>query len=191
MNSAINADQLLRSLALAIARNQVGAARPTHEVIAGEGMTQIEYDQIAKNPQFQRYVDAYMLELKDNGFSFSAKSKVLAEDLLATAYHMAQDPDTPAAVRTKILENFVEWADLKPKKDASALAGPGFSITINIPSSPNSPSQTIVLEAETPENAQNTPKNPLSQVQIPQLLQKEPILLGEGDEYEYAGDDYL
>lgn len=184
MHSSINADQLLRELALSIARNSVGAMRPTHEIIAGEGLTQTEYDQIAANPQFQRYVDMYVKELKDTGFSFSAKARVLAEDLLPTLYHMAKDLEVPAAVRRQAITDIVEWAELKPKTNAVAATGPGFSITINLPSTPNSPQQTLVLEAETPEI-----------VEKPQILgenkQKTPILLAEDDDYEYGGDDYL
>jgi propanediol dehydratase small subunit len=181
MNSAIQADQLLRELALAIARNQVGAQRPTHEVIAGECVTQAEYDLISKNPQFQRYVDAYCNELRDSGFSFAAKAKILAEDLLVTSYHMARDPDVPAAVRAKIHENFVEWADLKPKKDQNVLAGTGFSITINIPSTLEKPAETIVLETNFTEIEQKTVEN----------AQTAPILsFSEDEEYEYAGEDY-
>ncbi len=181
MNSAIQADQLLRELALAIARNQVGAQRPTHEVIAGEGITPAEYQLISTNPQFQRYVDTYCNDLRESGFSFAAKAKILAEDLLATSYHMARDPDVPAAVRAKIHENFVEWADLKPKKDVQQLSGPGFSITINLPSTANSAPKTLVLEAETPQNA----------IEMAETSEKTPILLVEGDDYEYAGDDYV
>lgn len=171
MNSAITADQFLRELALAIARNQVGAARPIHEVIAGEGITQTEYDEIAKNPQFQRYVDSYANDLRTNGFSFSAKAKVLAEDLLPTLYHMARDPDTPAAVRSKIAENFVEWADLKPKTGQIGQVGAGFSITINLPSTPEKPAETLVFDA-------NPPVSPAK------------VLFLEDDSYEYAGEDY-
>ena len=177
MHSSINSDQLLRELALSIARNDVGAKLPIHSVIAGEGLTQTEYDQIAANPQFQRYLEAYTTELKDNGFSFSAKSRVLAEDLLPVAYHMAKDPDVPAATRAKMIENLVDWADLKPKNNGVSTAGPGFSITINLPSTPNSAPKTLVLEAEPQEIVEKA---------LPQ-----PILLVEGDEYEYAGDDYL
>lgn len=181
MHPSINADHLLRSLALSVARNLVGAMRPTHEIIASEGLTQTEYDQIVLNPQFQQYVEAYKTELKDTGFSFSAKSRVLAEDLLPSAYHMARDPDVPAAVRAKILENLVDWGDLKPKNTSNAGAGPGFSITINLPSTPNSAPKTLVLEAETPEKA----------TEIAEIVQKTPILLAEDENYEYAGDDYV
>ena len=155
----------------------MGAKLPIHSVIAGEGLTQTEYDQIAANPQFQRYLEAYTNELRDNGFSFSAKSRVLAEDLLPTAYHMAKDPDVPAATRAKMIENLVDWGDLKPKTSGISTAGPGFSITINLPSTPNSAPKTLVLEAEAQEIVEKA---------LPQ-----PMLLIEGDEYEYAGDDYL
>ena len=175
--SAIIGDQLLRELALAIARNQVGAMRPTHEVIAGEGITQTEYDLISQNPQFQRYVDSYCAELRDNGFSFEAKARVLAEGSLPMLYHMAHDSDTPAAVRRQIVADLVEWGKLKPKNDVSTAAGPGFSITINIPNTASSTEKTIVLESEEP---QNTPK-------ITQKPQKSAVLAAldaSFDEYD-------
>jgi len=190
LHPSINADHLLRSLALSVARNLVGAMRPTAEIIASEGLTQTEYDQIALNPQFQQYVEAYKAELKDTGFSFSAKSRVLAEDLLPSAYHMARDPDVPAAVRAKILENLVDWGDLKPKNTSNAGAGPGFSITINIPTVGQTPAQTIVLEAENAENLQKTSKFNEDEIKMLGLPRKQEILLAEGDDYVYAGDDY-
>lgn len=178
MHSAINADHLLRGLALAIARNNVGAARPIHEVLAGEGITQNEYDGIAKNQQFLRYVDQYTSDLRENGFSFAAKSRVLAEDLLPTAYHMARDPDTPAAVRAKVLENLVEWGDLKPAKSSgTAVGGPGFSITINLPSPAGGTQTTIPIDV-TPTPHQMLPVSR----SIPEFA--------ESDDYEYAGEDY-
>lgn len=183
MHSSINADQLLRELALSIARNSVGAMRPTHEVVAGEGLTQTEYDAIAANPQFQRYVDMYVKELKDSGFSFSAKARVLAEDLLPTLYHMAKDDDVPAAVRRQAITDIVEWAELKPKTNAVAPSGPGFSITINIPSTANTPQQTLILEAESPKIDDFSSK-------MLENREKTPILLSEDDDYEYGGEDY-
>jgi hypothetical protein len=185
MHSSINADQLLRELALSIARNSVGAQRPIHEVIAGEGLTQTEFDAISTNPQYQRYVDAYTKELRESGFSVQAKAKLLLEDLLPTMYHLAKDVDAPAAARVKIFENFAELADAKPKNTVQNTAGPGFTITFNIPGTQQNQPQTIVLEAE---NVEKTPE-------IAQKLQisapKQPILLSEGDDYEYAGDDVL
>lgn len=175
MHSSIHADHVLRSLALAVARNQVGAMRPVQEILASEGLTQAEYDSISTNPQFQRYRDAYATELRDNGFSFAAKCKVLAEDLLPNMYHLARDPDVPAAVKAKIHENLVEWAELKPKNNVQATAGPGFSITINLPRA-----EAVAAPTEVIENS------PSMAVQTPTLLPFE-----EPEDYEYAGDDYL
>jgi hypothetical protein len=184
--STITADTLLRSLALSIARNAVGAMRPLSEVLAAEGMVQSEYDLIAQNSQFKRYVDAYTADLKENGYSFAAKSKVLAEDLLPTAYHMARDPETPAAVRAKILENLVEWADLKPKKVQENVGGPSFSITFNLPGA--LPHVEVVKN----EVADAIPKELAS---LPSFHTPEkrpsPIVFDEPDSYEYAGEDFF
>lgn len=185
MHSSITADQFLRQLALSEARNRVGANLPIQSVLAGEGLTQAEYDQIKVNPQYQRYVDAYTKELQDNGFSIQAKSRLLAEDLLPTMYHLARDPDAPAAARVKIFENFIELADAKPKTSLNALPGSGFSITINIPQVGQTPAQTLVLEAEDAQIPQklveNSPEN---------ALERPKIELSEPDDYVYAGDDY-
>lgn len=155
--------------------------RPVQEILASEGLTQAEYDSISTNPQFQRYRDAYATELRDNGFSFAAKCKVLAEDLLPNMYHLARDPDVPAAVKAKIHENLVEWAELKPKNSVQTTAGPGFSITFNIPAmnSGSQPTMEAVVVENTPEIAQNPPKTHL------------PITFSEPEDYVYAGDDYL
>ncbi len=185
MHSAIYADQVLRGLALSVARNNVGASRPIHEVLASEGIAQAEYDEISKNPQFQKYLTAYTAELKDTGFSFSAKSRILAEDLLPAVYHMAKDPDVPAQVRMKSIENLVEWGDLKPKMATNLAQNGGFSITINLPGTLSTPPETLVLDAQitekTPEIVENQPKK---------LKNRAQIALEEPDDYEYAGDDY-
>jgi hypothetical protein len=197
MHSSIHSDQLLRELALSIARNSVGAMLPIHQIVAGEGLTQTEYDQIAANPQFQRYVDMYVKELKDTGFSFSAKARVLAEDLLPTLYHMAKDSDVPAAVRRQAITDIVEWAELKPKTNQVAQTGPGFSITINLPSVGNAPPQAIVLEANAteiePKMVENDDFEALTgDFELPnaEKLQKTPLFLAEDENYVYAGDDY-
>jgi hypothetical protein len=190
MHSSIHSDQLLRELALSIARNSVGAMLPIHQIVAGEGLTQTEYDLIAANPQFQRYVDMYVKELKDTGFSFSAKARVLAEDLLPTLYHMAKDSDVPAAVRRQAITDIVEWAELKPKTNAVAQTGPGFSITINIPSVGNAAPQTLILEAETPKNDDFEALTGDFELPFAEKVHKTPLFLTEGENYEYAGDDY-
>lgn len=181
MNRSISADVFLRDLALAIARNQVGAAAPTHEVLAAEGVTQQEYAAIQTNPTFTGYVTTYVKELTDSGFSFAAKCRILAEELLVDTFHMARDPDVPAAVRAKVVENLVKWGDLEPRKNVEAVSGPGFSITINIPGALPSASKAAklvdVVDAPT--------------LTLPSKTKKlTGIYIDEPESYQYAGDDY-
>jgi hypothetical protein len=177
MKNAVLADNTLRDLAMAVARNNVGAMRPLQEVAASEGITLQEYSEIAKNPMFLRYVDIYSTELQENGFSFSAKSRILAEDLLPVAYHMARDVDVPAAVRMKAIENLVEWGDLKPKAAASTQAGAGFSITINIPDPNTGKTTSLTLEHAADSSLLLTPEP------------RAAITLGDEDDEVYEGDD--
>lgn len=184
MNSSITADQLLRELALAVARNNVGAMRPVSEVIASEGLTQAEYDAISLNPQFQRYVDSYTGELKESGFSIQAKSRLLVEDLLPTMYHLVKDVDAPAAARVKAFENFVDLAGAKPNKAIEATAGPGFSITINVPGG------ALTTSSAKPLSKADVTELPV--ITLPAKEKRAPtnIVFDEPDSYEYAGEDF-
>ena len=206
MHSAIYQDTLLRSVALSIARNNVGAMRPDNEIIAGEGITEQDFDAIKRNPQYRRYVDAYTKELSDSGFGFAAKSRVLAEDLLPIAYNMARDPDVPAAVRAKMLENIVEWGDLKPKKaDVAQNLGSGFSITINLPSETKAPveiseiidvePENLALPAEKSEDDQNIAHKTVNTAEkepdIAEFKSKIPDFDDLFDDIEFSGEDFL
>ena len=192
MKSAVLADNILRELALAVARNNVGAMRPLQEVAAGEGLTLTEYHEIAKNPQFLRYVDVYTAEMKDSGFSFAAKARILAEDLLPHAYHMAKDIDVPAPVRMKAIENLVTWGDLAPKNNQPSLNGPSFSITISLPDTSTGKGHVITVD----HLAQSDDNEPSTYLSTAPLLGNDrhplvPVDFFESDDYEYAGDDVM
>ena len=175
MHSAIYADTLLRSVALSVARNEVGAKRPLAEIIASEGITAAEYDQISKNPQFARYYKQYCKDLQENGFSFEAKSKVLAEDLLPIAYAMARDPDVPAPVRAKMIENIVDWGNLKPKQGQLAVTtGSGFSIAINFPDSVPKTEIKDVIDAEDAEIIEEEKESVEISLNVPLIDHKAP-----------------
>jgi hypothetical protein len=186
--TAIRADVFLRELALAIARNQVGANAPVHEVLAAEGITQPEYDAISKNPTFKGYVTTFVKELTESGFSFAAKSRVLAEALLPDVYHLARDPDAPAATRLKAIEDIVEWGDLKPKRSAENAQGPGYSITINIPGALPT---TVTAKAPAADvvDAEDATEIPTITLPRPRPPKASNILFDEPESYEYAGED--
>jgi|AntAceMinimDraft_5_1070358.scaffolds.fasta_scaffold19505_2 hypothetical protein len=185
MNRSISADVFLRDLALAVARNQVGANAPVHEVLAAEGISQQEYDAIKTNPTFTGYVTTYVNELTDSGFSFAAKCRLLAEDLLKDSYQMAKDVDIPAAVRAKIVENLVKWGDLEPRKTVETQTGAGYSITINIPgSAPTTAKGMHIAKADVVD---------VPTITLPSAKKKalSNIFLDEPEDYQYAGEDHL
>lgn len=134
MRNDVYEDTALRTFALGIARNMVGPNLPIEDVLPNLGLEEDEYEALCADPTFQRYVDHYSTELSENGFSFEAKARVLAEDLLPLAYQIARDTDVAMGIRVKMIENLVEWGNLKPKKDSLPVQpGTGFSITINLP----------------------------------------------------------
>jgi hypothetical protein len=186
MHSLLHADAALRSLALSVARNNVGAMAPVDAIVASEGLTLAEYNEIAKTSQFKQYLKAYEHDLVENGFSFAAKCKILATDLLPTMYHMAKDLEVVPAVRAKILENLVEWADLKPKKAQENNSGPGYGISIVINGvATTSQATSMVIDATTAS------QQPSITLDLPSAAEKlpSPIVLDEPETYEYAGED--
>lgn len=213
MHSAIYQDTLLRSVALSVARNNLGAMRPEKEIISGEGITEQDFVAIKQNPQFTKYVDVYTKELNETGFGFAAKSRILAEDLLPIAYHMARDPDVPAAVRAKMLENIVEWGDLKPKKaDATVqAAGAGFSITISLPDTTKTPEPVQNVIDITPSDEESTleyaehdetdpeevTRNPIEAIteekpsELVEIKSKIPDLDDLFDDLDFSGEDFV
>jgi len=146
MHPAIRADQNLRELALAEARNVLGPNEPLSSFLMQESITLVEYEAIAKNPMYQRLLKEYKEELTESGFGFSAKARLLAEDLLTDIYHMAKDKDTPAVMRVKTLEHLVDWGNLAPKKVVADIGGAGYSITINLPAQTAANTPLTVLE---------------------------------------------
>lgn len=138
MNDLISRELDIQSLALAIARNNVGEQVPVSQVLAREHYTQAQYDQLLTDKVFTNLIESYELELIEKGFSFMAKNKVAAEDGIRDMYRLLKDPDTPAAVKVKIHENFVANSGLVPKVQAgTALGGEGGAgIIINITAPP-------------------------------------------------------
>lgn len=142
----VNQEIDTQSLALEVARNQVGMRLPVAELLAQLGVDEETFLQLAQNPLFKKQVNVYKKELEDNGVSFQLKAKIQAEEMLKRGWQIVHDSDTPPAVAVKQIENTVRWAGLdnKSTQDVQS-AGSGFSITINIPNT-NSPSEKAVIE---------------------------------------------
>lgn len=140
-------------LALAVARNQVGEKLPIKDILLAEGVSEDKFEHYLNDPLFTAEVKRLAKELTENGFSFQAKCRVLAEDLLRDKYAIIKDPDTPAAVRMKGIESLVKWGDLEPRPAAlqPGQQQPTFAINIVIP--PAARAQAIAEVKAKPEAA--------------------------------------
>lgn len=152
MFPTITNDDHLRSLALAVAQNRVGADDPIEDVLARECVDPQEFTRILDNRTFKKYLNDYVKEFTANGFSFAAKSRVLAEDAIQSVYLIAKDADQPAAARIKAVENLVSWGGLAPPP---ALAGqnggaPAFHITFNLPDIASAPQNASITVQSAP-----------------------------------------
>ena len=146
----INHDDHLRSLAMAVARNRAGPEDPIEDVLARESIAPSDFDSYLNDKVFKKYVTAYTHELRENGFSFASKCRILAEDAIQHMYLMTKDNEVPAAARVKAVENLVTWSGLAAKSIADTAAGTGFHITFNIPNVPNAPAARVSLTADAP-----------------------------------------
>lgn len=84
---------------------------------------------------FLMAVARYRKQLKESGYTFRVKAHLQAEDLLATAYLMATDPETPSNVRADLIKWTAKIAGLEPDNREAGSHGPtggGFQININL-----------------------------------------------------------
>lgn len=136
MDSTLLNEEHLKTLALAVARNKVGPNDPIEEILAAQCTSPDEFTALLTDPLFKRYVREYVAELTEKGVSFVMKARILAEAGLPVMHHIVLDNDAPATSRVRAQELLTEWGQCVPK-DAVNAAGPGFSITVNIPSLPS------------------------------------------------------
>lgn len=153
-------DGELQQLALAVVRNELGPNEPLSTVLAAENVDPLLFPSIKETPTYKAYYNKFLAELKDSGFSFAAKCRVLAEELLPTQYHIATDADQPAAARIKAVENLVKWGNLEPKADANPLGSlPQLQIVIDLGSK-----EAKIIDI-TPQNAPPLP--PAEPLEVP------------------------
>jgi hypothetical protein len=143
----ITHDDHLRALAMAVARNRAGPEDPIDEVLLRENIAPSDFDSYLNDGVFKKYVTAFTHELKENGFSFAAKCRILAEDAIQHMYAMTRDTDVPAAARVKAVENLVTWSGLAAKTATDVAVGTGFHITFNIPGGIVAPAARVIEAA--------------------------------------------
>jgi hypothetical protein len=107
------------------------AIEPPTTVAARFGYSSAEYNALAAQPWFQKALKTKQDELASQGWNFRTKMGMLAEDLLTDAYVAAKASDS-AAIKLEVGKYLTKVADLEPRQSQQAIAGPGFSISINL-----------------------------------------------------------
>lgn len=97
------------------------------------GVSIDQLKRLKKHKPFVMAVRKHQKEIAENGIDFKMKAKLMANDLIDTAYLMAKDPKTPATVRSGQIKDIVRWAELEPQKGAGdSEGGTMFNIQINL-----------------------------------------------------------
>ena len=114
------------------------------DIASREGLTTSEMRELLADPKIRLTLDGLRKELEERGVTFSAKCRVLADELLLEVYESARDPTERLDRKTALLEKLVDWANLKPRTDEQQ--GPSLpQVVINIGESGTS----ISLESNT------------------------------------------
>lgn len=90
------------------------------------------WEQLSKDPFFQRQIEAKRAELKRDGVTFRYKAALMAEDLLEDIFIGAKSPEVGHQGKLDTLKFLAKVGNLEPKEEKNVVAPSGFSITINL-----------------------------------------------------------
>jgi hypothetical protein len=124
-------------LDIALESHDVGDLLTKHD------LTQEELDHLYTLPQFTREILHARAELAATGSTFRAHARVLAEEHLMTMNDLLNNKDVPTSQKIDLWRSLVEYASLKPPKEAAA--GPSSAaVTINIAGYAAAPPKPII-----------------------------------------------
>jgi hypothetical protein len=112
------------------------------EIIAERyGFDPNEWLQIEQRPEVKAQIEKAKAELEKSGVTFQNKAKLMADNLLNDVFQSALSDTTPVKDKVAALQAVSKLAGWDTG-DRSVQAGPGFSITINLPK------QTVTVASE-------------------------------------------
>ena len=102
------------------------------EVASRYGYEGLKWEMLSAWKPFTDAVAAKKAELETSGITFKIKAKALTEDVFEDAYRIARANDTTLLQKLEFVKLGAKLGDMEPKTNTQAVAGPGFSITINL-----------------------------------------------------------
>jgi hypothetical protein len=107
------------------------ALRTSEEsILEAHGLQYHQLQAIMTNPQFVLAVEKLRKELEQDGASFKLKCQLQADHYLQKVHEMIESPDTDERVKTRLIEDVVNWGGLSAPAPVGGGIG-GFSININ------------------------------------------------------------
>lgn len=102
-------------------------------VFARHNMTAEQAAALIQTAEFTALLAEAEKEIQQNGMSFKAKARALAEDLLPYAYEIATDDLAAGTVRADLIQWFARMAGYEPPKNDGKQTGGagGLNLTIN------------------------------------------------------------
>lgn len=80
------------------------ALDPLDKILERYGIAPDQFKRLSQNTQFKQQIIEFRKEIKDKGLSFKEKAKMMAEDMLTTAYDIIHHPQTSASVKADLIK---------------------------------------------------------------------------------------
>lgn len=106
------------------------------EVASRYGFDGARWEKLQAWKPFNDAVAKQRSELEASGMTFRIKAKALTEDVFEDAYKIARSNDATLLQKLEFIKLGAKLGDMEPKTNAAVASGPGFSITINMGSTP-------------------------------------------------------
>lgn len=149
--SSLTAEKFLDLDPTMIREIATGLEEPV-DVAARYGFSKEEFKDLARMPEFRAEVSRIQSEMQRSGQTFKLMAGEMAHKLLEDMFQHSLGGETPVRDKAAALQLLTKIADLEPKKDAAVKAGPGFSITINIPQVPKIEEAQVIDAEDLSEN---------------------------------------
>lgn len=142
----MRADELMRLPARLVHECALGV-EDTKDIAARYGYSEAEWAIIEQSDYYKAQVGAVRAEMERSGQIFRAAAGLMSRELMDKIFSEAIRPDTDLKVKTEVLKTLARYADWEPRANAQVNAGPGFSISISVPTVPL-PDAVVEGEAE-------------------------------------------
>jgi len=116
------------------------------EIASRYGFEGARWEKLQQWKPFRDAVAQKVAELETSGITFKIKAKALTEDVFEDAYKIARSNDATLLQKLEFVKLGAKLGDMEPKTNTQAVAGPGFSITINL--SPPKEEPVIIDQVE-------------------------------------------